>query len=491
MSFTPSEYQQAVFDFVQEGEGNAVIEAVAGSGKTTTIVRALRYTEGKVLFSAFNKSIVRELKGRVPSHVQVSTLHSLGYSLIRWNLKGIKCTVDNDKRREITKTILDREFSYVEASLIGLVNKLVNFTQSCLLTGTVEDLDWICDHYGLFVNGTPLESLSRWVQSIIAESTRQATEQGRIDFNDMIYLPAKFLKSGKWRCWYYEWVFVDEAQDLSSAQRIIIEKLLGRRGRCVAVGDSCQAIYGFRGADVQSMKLLKEHLNAIELPLSICYRCPTSHVEMAKSIVPHIEAFEGAKEGEIKDVYTDEMVEMAESGDLVMCRCNAPLIRYALTLISAGKKAVVRGRDLSKGLVNLIKKMKTRKVDTLLEKLYTYSSREIKRLRAAEKETQAQSLEDKVACVQALAAGIEDVSTLIERVQSIFSDDVEGIVLSSVHRAKGLEANRTFILDFARMPLRWRTQRDWQYTQELNIKYVALTRSKSEMYIVSEEDATL
>ena len=86
--FTPSKYQQAIYDFVEKGKGNLIVNAVAGSGKTTTIVNALKLIpETKtVCFLAFNKSIVSELKTRVSSKVNVQTLHSLGWSAMIKNL---------------------------------------------------------------------------------------------------------------------------------------------------------------------------------------------------------------------------------------------------------------------------------------------------------------------------------------------------------------------------------------------------------------------
>ena len=66
MAFTPDKYQQAVCDFITDGEGSAIVEAVAGSGKTTTIVAAAKLIDrdAKCVFLAFNKSIAEELKSQ-------------------------------------------------------------------------------------------------------------------------------------------------------------------------------------------------------------------------------------------------------------------------------------------------------------------------------------------------------------------------------------------------------------------------------------------
>ena len=79
----PSKYQQAIYDFVEHGVGNLVVEACAGAGKTTTLIQILKRlpSDKKVLFCAFNKDIVKEIKKKVGNdydNVDIRTVHSLG-----------------------------------------------------------------------------------------------------------------------------------------------------------------------------------------------------------------------------------------------------------------------------------------------------------------------------------------------------------------------------------------------------------------------------
>ena len=94
--FKPSIYQEAIFDFIQNGTGNCVIDAVAGSGKTSTIVKALKMipSDKKVIFVAFNKSIVNELISRVPKNVEVKTMHSFGFGAVRYNMGNVQMKED-------------------------------------------------------------------------------------------------------------------------------------------------------------------------------------------------------------------------------------------------------------------------------------------------------------------------------------------------------------------------------------------------------------
>jgi superfamily I DNA/RNA helicase len=486
MTFKPSKYQEAIFRFITEGTGNAIVQAVAGSGKTTTLVEALKCTEGrgKALFCAFNKAIVQELEKRAPKNVKVATLHSLGYGIMARNLAR-KLTVNDDKVRGIVRAMLDRDAT-IPDNATPMITQLVRLVQSCTLEGTPEDIEWVADHYGVLTNGTSVYHLSQWVRAVIQESTQRALD-GEVDFNDMVYVTALKLRDGKWKTWTYDWVFVDEAQDLSVSQRIILEHLMGPNSRLVAVGDEAQAIYGFRGADVDSMKLLGEHFKCVELPLSICYRCPKSHVDLAKASVPQIEAAETAIEGTVESIGAEALPARVEDGDLVMCRRNAPLLPLALQVIALGKKATVMGRDIGTGLVKLIQKAARRSNNLLeaLRNLADYRDNECAKLMHLDKEAQAQQLMDRVECIEVLSDGLTTVNQLVSRIESVFSDDAKGVVFSSIHRAKGLEADRTFIVEFERMPLVWRNQRDWQFKQEVNLRYVALTRAKKALHLVA------
>ena len=92
--YTPSQYQLDIFNFVQRGVGNAIIEAVPGAGKTYTLIQCLKYipTNMKVLVVAFNTDIVQELKGKITNletkpNIDCRTMHSLGLSMLTCNHK--------------------------------------------------------------------------------------------------------------------------------------------------------------------------------------------------------------------------------------------------------------------------------------------------------------------------------------------------------------------------------------------------------------------
>jgi len=78
--FIPSDQQVAFFDWIKTGKWSCVLEAVAVAGKTTTLVKALHLMEGNVLFGAYNKAIVEDIKSKAPKskNITISTLHTVG-----------------------------------------------------------------------------------------------------------------------------------------------------------------------------------------------------------------------------------------------------------------------------------------------------------------------------------------------------------------------------------------------------------------------------
>lgn len=483
--FKPSKYQQALFDWIETGKGNAIVKAVAGSGKTTSLIEAIKRMQhsGSVLLCAFNKSIAQELETKIREagagrNVVVKTYHAFGMGIISKNIDGRVNVYDGKLDDLMTEVINDKQ---EQRRVQGVVRKMVQLCKGFLLDGTSTDLEWLIDRYGVEADFIPMTQLVLWVQEILRRSLEM---ESTIDFDDMIYIPAIRLRDKEWRSTGFDWILSDESQDLNEAQRVILVNSLKRNGRLCAVGDEKQAIYGFRGADPDSMQKLQEQLNAIILPLSVCYRCPTSHLDMARQYVPEIEPRDEAPAGIVESRPFDQALQMMDDRDLVLCRKNAPLVKAAFALLSQGKKAMVKGRDIGKGLVGLIEKMNTSDFHTLLDRLNQHCSLEVAKWARLEKFSKAEAVQDQVDCIMAIAGGVDSVIDLKAKIERIFSDSVFGTVFSSVHRAKGLEAHRTFILERETMPMRWRGQQDWAFQQELNILYVALTRSKSEMYFV-------
>ncbi len=485
---TPSKYQSAIYHAIQNRTENLIVEAVAGSGKTTTIVEALNIVpkDQKILFLAFNRHVIAELKKRVAKepNIVVSTINGYGWSCC---LKSFGRVVLDAKK---TERILDQISTDIKS--MAAANRMIALMKSSYSEikwdkisklNLVQELELLSEKYDIGMptkeNNGEIVTDPNFIELLMMTFAKSVEIKGMMDFNDQIFMPVYYGIEIK----KYDLVLVDEAQDLTPTQ---IELVAMAGKRVVAVGDTNQAIYGFRGADTEAMSKFKARLNMSPLPLSICYRCPKSHVALASEIVSHIESAENAPEGIVTNIAREKFFEYLKSGDMVLCRTNAPLVESCMDLIGLGVKAIVRGIDFSSGLLTLIKKLSEpdHSVNVFLDNLQTYKDKEIFRLERRKKSTTM--IRDKCKTLRILCKDSEKVIDVILKIKRIFSDDDNpGVIFSSVHRAKGLEKDRIFILRPDLMPF-FKAKQSWEKIQELNLKYVALTRAKKELIFIHE-----
>lgn len=513
-TFAPSKYQTAIFSWITEGRGDAVINAVAGSGKTTTLVEAAALLRSdRALFLAFNKHIATELQQRLEGNMTAKTIHSIGHGCLRNALPRV--TVDTGKLDDICKpyaadicTTLNKRYQqelkawYKAVAknpeldppepaptlgvVIGMFKQLAHFIRVTLTD--VKDraaVEEMVTHFDCVDDTVPFDALYYPMKVILKECERLA-QLGIVDYDDMLWLPYIWgLEPNK-----YEWVFVDESQDLSAAQLDLVLKLRGRGGRMLFVGDKSQSIYGFAGADCESFNRIIERTQAVVLPLSICYRCPSSHIKLAQELVPEIEARDDAPEGIIEDIKHDKVCEVIQEGDLVVSRRTAPVVKLCIELIAKRIPARVRGRDIGKALTTIVKEVAKHPefvFDDFGIYLKEYAAHKLAKLQQKRNsQAQIESFSDRIQGIEVCYEAF-DVNTLDEfcrEIEALFSDSRSSVILSTVHRAKGLENTRVFILDPDKLPLRWLGQQEWELEQELNLKYVSLTRAKESLFFI-------
>jgi superfamily I DNA/RNA helicase len=500
--FIPSVYQQAIFDFIEHGDGDLVVNAYAGSGKTTTLVEAAKlltrlHHSQRAVFFAFNRSIVGELEPRLAgTGMQARTIHSMGFGCLFKRL-GKMQDVDRHQRKyhRLCRQVF---YDYVHGlnaqdarrALDGLED-VVNF---CRLTLTdpadATAMERMIEHFAIELDPSLEAEILRLVPNVLAEGQRLAEHEKAIDYTDMVFLPHMWNLQPP----QYDVVFVDEAQDLNAAQLALVLKSRAPGGRIIFVGDLRQAIMGFAGADAYSFQTIQRKTNATVLPLSICYRCPTSHLELAQAIVPEIEAAPNAAEGIVGDIKEQELLHALRPGDLVICRLTAPVVSLCLRLIQHKRAARVKGRDIEKHLTDFVYTVSG--IEGFLyarfgAHLSDYETRTVEKMAQRDgSEGQIESFHDRVAavrlCYESFSAS--SVEQLCEQIASLFRDQTQAVELSTVHRAKGLEYPRVFILRPEKLPLRWANQREWEGEQERNLKYVALTRAKEALYFVETEE---
>lgn len=457
--------------------------------------------EKKVLFCAFNKDIVKEIEKKVSkelTNVDIRTVHSLGFLMIQRNFKGQEIIPNENKYRQFIINNLD-DISTIDISTLRYRDKmkyidnicdLVNFSRFYLVNSEKEmeklikkyDIDVIADEIDATIN------VLEWGKTYISE----------IDFTDMIWLP--YVLDLKPIGLLYDYILGDECQDFSVAQRELLLRCRKINTRMFLFGDKNQTIYAFCSADPQSFDILKSLPNTSTLPLSISYRCAKNIVRFAQNVVSTIEHNEANKnDGEVK--YNVELEEV-QDGDMVLCRNNAPLMKIYNDFIRMGKKCQIRGKDIGTNLKRLVKSMHQDELNVSLEKdglfvrlydsLFEMRNKILKQtgldMKSVMNDSRITNKLDMIRALEVLSEGLTTSEELITKIGSMFSDKkISGISLSTIHKAKGLEAENVYIACPSLMPCKSATL-DWEIEQEKNLMYVAYTRAKNKLCFINESD---
>jgi superfamily I DNA/RNA helicase len=257
------------------------------------------------------------------------------------------------------------------------------------------------------------------------------------------------------------------------------------------------SIYGFRGADTDSMDNLKHRFKCVEYPLSISYRCARNIVNFAYSIYPEIEARPDAPEGSV-EIANRLSIDSIKVGDLVVCRNNAPIVEFAYKMIRNRVPAKVLGRDIGKGLVKLIRSLDDDgTIPTMLDNLNDWKERqyEIAERKKDHERIKAQ-IDDKYQCIFVLARNAEilTVGDLINTIETMFVAADESTVISSsrvtlstIHKIKGAEADTVILLDPQLINAPWMKGGEWKEIQEEILRFVAVTRAKTRLVLVRSD----
>tara|TARA_R110000868_G_scaffold25423_4_gene99163 strand:- start:3817 stop:5325 length:1509 start_codon:yes stop_codon:yes gene_type:complete len=501
MNFIPSIQQVAFFDWIRKGKGNAFLEALAGTGKTTSLVEGAKFMSGSIVIAAYNKAIADELKKKIVEHgipnCSASTFHAVGLSAWKFYTKNKFIKVDGYKVANILEKSEHVLGFPIPQEYYGFVKSLVSLAKSnalgCNNNKNIMDVsEWqnIVDHYDLDADldkNCKVEEGIAFAISVLNKSNEMSREV--IDFDDMIYCPVFYGV----RFFQHNWVLVDESQDLTPARRIMAGKMVSKNGRMVFCGDKFQAIYGFTGADSSAVDNIINDYNCHLLPLTVTYRCPKEVVKVAQQYVSHLEAHGSAKDGQVKEISRDEFLKVhseLDKHDAILCRKTQPLVSLAYDLIRKGIACHVEGKDIGAGLLALIGKWKSiKRVDKFLVKLEDWEAEQIKRAQAKKKDILADSIKDKCNTLRVICEECEMVENVKTKIISLFQDTttenkVQTLTLATCHRSKGREWNKVFILGFKEYMPNRNAKLKWQKEQEQNIIYVAITRAKETLTLV-------
>jgi superfamily I DNA/RNA helicase len=484
-----SAQQTAFIQWGNEGKGSVILQAVAGAGKTTTILGMVQNSrKGNIAIMAYNKKIADEIKAKLVAlgvdwkHAQAGTVHSFGFNALRKFQPNIK--VDETK---VAKIIGDVPFADTIRQIVSLAkqravgvdgNRIDDFAQ----------YEAIIEHFDL-MEDSELFDVSAIIEICIRVLKESNKQTAIVDFDDMVYLPLVLPV----RFWQFDTIIIDEAQDTNPARRLLARRMLRPGGRIAAVGDKHQAIYGFTGADSDSLELIRKAFRATEMPLTVTYRCPKAVVQFARQWVDHIQAHESNDDGEVITDAQNFETFIPDQGSAILCRNTAPLVKGAFKLIRRKIACQIEGRDIAKGIIKLINKWKTTKtIDTYEKKLDAWYRDQIAKLEG-NNDKRLEFIADQVETIrvvieQAQKEGKTQRDDLVKVIESLFADNVEGVVtLSTIHKSKGREWGTVYWLNrAATCPSKYAVM-EWQKEQELNLCYVAATRAQKRLIELTME----
>tara|TARA_R100001377_G_scaffold85310_1_gene71520 strand:+ start:48338 stop:49807 length:1470 start_codon:yes stop_codon:yes gene_type:complete len=487
--FEASSRQQDIFDLWNNSDTNILINAVAGSGKTTTLLQLLEMCEYRTLFLAFNSSVQEEIQNQIESRGldqgKSLTVHSLGFSAVK---KWKRCVVNKGKNFDLIKELQKKE--KVKFRMMTWEDKLrltytlmdMNDISRLFLT---DDMQTIMENAaGIGKNLFIAPNLAHFWKGFLelrAESYKGKTIT--IDFTDMVYLPVAMDLTIPIAPTY---LMIDEAQDLNLCQHALIDKLLGQGciEKWIAVGDRNQSVYGFSGAYSKSFDLFLDKGNVQECVLDICYRCDTSIINSANEVynvmLPH------SKNEGIVETIGDPL--LIKDKAMVICRNSSPLIDLYFQLILNGKSAYIKGEDILTSVVRFLNPYAGGSIQIakakMLVKLKTLENK-----KGDKAELNLWVFQQNFTNFNRLAKGLGYFGTggmksFIQEVKSLFVGKKDSIMLCTIHKSKGLEADTVYIVNENLIPSNFAITEE-QQKQEMNLKYVARTRAKKELYFLN------
>lgn len=486
-TYKPSALQEAIAHEFTNSDKNLMVIARAGSGKTSTLcmLATLVPPRKTACFVAFNKGIADALANKLPSVVKAATCHSIGFSEIRQRMRS--CKVETKKVSLLIKQKygLSYESSRFLCDLVsaaknhGFLSRISDYSPdqqgaSALILDAIDNFDMIIPE------DFPMMIADEMLLSVLRASNEDLTT---IDFDDMIYLPISY----NWHLTKYDYLFVDEAQDLSPLQHAFVLKL-GRR--FTFVGDDKQAIYSFRGADSDSMRKLQEQTQAVPLPLNVSYRCPKNVIRDAQLIVHDIEAFK-TEHGTVENIGTANLYADLAAGHvpptaMVICRNNKPLFNIALHCLR-NRIAFRISSNFNVSLVKRIKSFKATTIQQLEVRTKKWAETEIEKAEQKNRwgiVARTEELLDIILdfCAEAREKGETNVSAVTSLIEAI-TMGASGILLTTIHKGKGLEAPTVYFLYPGLLPSKYAVS-EAAIQQEMNLKYVAITRAEETLYYV-------
>lgn len=468
---------------VKERE-NLMIDAVAGSGKTSVLVKGSEYLPASTIMLSFSSAAARSLQSRLPTGKKASTFHSLCLGFIKERLSH-KVRVDSMKTWKLLRKHITIDIGESGKDIVQLVELAKNLGVGILLEDEYYVWEEIVENYDIGNNDPEKLDTPDLIASARELLSKNFEDPKVIDFSDMLYLACEFILIRKMRPTKVQCLVVDEFQDTSPIQMEIM-KHFGHN--FIMVGDEAQTIYGFRGAGVDSMQTGREVFNPVQLPLTKTFRCAPRIVEEVAKFKPELESAFPEREGFVELRPNTHLVPSLgpDENDMVICRNNFPLVGVALYMMRHKLPFNMLGK-FPEQLQMFVKSFKAENMSQFRNRLQEWWVKREAELKEKKRFGILQREEDKYNCLLEL----QKYSTSMEELQGKLEVMIRarrGPILTTIHGAKGLEAETVHFLYPSLLPSKFSITED-QLKQEDNLYYVGVTRAKTNLYYYEKEVA--
>ncbi len=465
LSRTPTPEQAELRTAFKTGD-NLVIEAGAGTGKTTTLkMLGTDAVNRRGLYVAYNRAIADDAKRDFPKTVQCSTAHSLAYQAIGKNYRS-RLNGPRMPARDFARTLrideplrIDENMVLAPQQIARLVMETVaRFVRSAALNiaaGHVPHKPGLDSAEAMAVLRQELTPLAQraWTDIISVD--------GRLPFSHDCYLKLWQLSGPRLT---YDYVMLDEAQD---ADPVILDVVLRQRDtQLVAVGDRCQAIYGWRGA----VDAMEKFPASQRLMLSQSFRFGPAVAAEANKWLSILDA-------KLRLTGFDRISSRLMAlpvADAVLCRSNSEAIAQAMRATDGGHQvALVGGGKQIRALAEAAIMLKAG-AGTHHPELFAFSNWA---------EVQDYAANDPSGSDLAVFVKLIDdrgPDTVIDIIDRLVDERRADVVISTAHKAKGREWDSVRIAGDFREPKGQEGDNDLPAIPPADamLAYVAVTRAK-------------
>jgi len=344
VSFTPTAQQQAIISAYLRRE-NLVIEAYAGTGKTTTLLQLAQAKRTKVLYVAYNASAKRQAMAKFPQHATCTTSHGLAFR-----------PMSKLAQRAVART--PRKTSLQNARILGIngptrISKDVVLAPgqvASLVMQTIRRFCYSADdtitsrHVATDMRGMDSAAAAA-LRDIIPPIARRAWEgdlsrpDGELPYTHDCYLKQYALTRPRLHA---DVILLDEAQDTNPCVEGMILDQARYGTQLVLVGDQYQELYGWRGA-TNSMRKFAAQPDVTVLSLTQSFRFGPAIAGAGNDWLTLLKAREQLSGWDRLQSTVGEIDPAVRGSRAILCRTNAEALKQALAELGAGRKVGLAG----------------------------------------------------------------------------------------------------------------------------------------------------